>query len=225
MKRIVLLNLLFLIMMNAQAQFEIGFRLGSGVEGQMGDTKDHNYLMGFHFGLATNYGFTEYFKVQSGLVYASKGSKRMIDADLLSTDDNQLSVLRLNYVELPIDFTYTWNPGDEQIMIVVGGYGGYGVFGSVEYKLKVAGTTTTEVNDVAFVKDINEAGVSYPASKWDFGVNAGIAYRYFDFEVQASYSYGFVNTMPPQDGLDPISAINNHGVRISLLYYMHHYTL
>ncbi|UOQ97713.1 PorT family protein [Hymenobacter sp. 5317J-9] len=236
----------------AQAAIEFGPRLGlnvstvkeSGVPaGQF--SQETKSIVGVQVGATLNVGINDNFSFQPSLLFSQKGAEFVGSFDFADNPPYKTSIKvtatpKINYLELPLNFVYTFG-GHDGFQVFAGPYAALGVSGSGSAK------GTIETND----PDLIAAGAtgSFPASlkvefgdkqndnannnstsntlsatvtvrRFDAGLNAGVGYRVGPFQAQLGYGLGLVNFVPKDtDGNDTGSKSYNRVLQLSANYF------
>ncbi|MFO8053903.1 MAG: porin family protein [Bacteroidales bacterium] len=181
-----------------------------------------NMRVGFHAGPVVDYAFTELFGIRAALLFTQKGYNSYID---YSDDINMIGVANVNidieatgyelvnYLEFPLEARF--RTGDFQafagpyIGLALGGKSV--VEGDVEIDGQVMGQPISESDEIAedqsikpvFGKaDPEDYEDEKPVSAIDFGMNAGIGYKFGSVMVDARYSLGLGDMIPDDEDED-----------------------
>lgn len=137
------------------------------------DEPSTEFRVGYHVGIVSKLKLSEKVNLQPSLLFTSKGYKSNESTyfNLVFGAESQTSIT--NYIELPVEFQYTFS---EQIFAFIGPYIAYGIGG----KLKtVSGGQETETNYL-----FESASIINPPSNGevlirnlDFGLNFGLGYQ------------------------------------------------
>ena len=213
----------------AQAAIEFGPRLGlnistfkeSGVPASNIE-QEINAVAGLQVGLTLNAAINDHFSFQPSLLFTQKGAELVgrVSAPGASTayktDIKFTAKPRFNYLELPLNFVYTFG-GREGFQVFAGPYAALGVSGSGSAKgeintndpallaLGATGTFPATLN-VEFGSQQNDnsnsnttpgsLSATITARRFDAGLNAGVGYRVGPFQAQLGYGLGLVNFVP-----------------------------
>ena len=185
------LGILFIVFMNAiSAQVEVGVTSGLNLSNNSGETSINNSKAGFQAGIVADYSFNDKFSLLPEFIFTQLGSK------------GSKSYLRLNYLQMPVNFAYKFNVGNfSKLLVFAGLYIGYGLTA----KLK------TESGDFLDVKFGSTENAYKP---FDFGWNAGVGYQYEKLFLRFKYSRGLYNISHIKD-----SSLKNINLAISAGYY------
>ena len=151
MKEKLFIGILFLFWMNAiSAQVKVGVTAGLNLSNNSNETSVNNSKAGFQAGIVADYSFNDKFSILPEFIFTQLGSK------------GSKSYLRLNYLQLPVNFAYKFNVGNlSKLFVFTGPYIGYGLTA----KLKTEGG---DFLDVKFGSNENAYKL------FDFGWNAGV---------------------------------------------------
>jgi hypothetical protein len=132
---------------------------------------DNKLNPGFHGGGNVILSVFQDFWLQPGVLFSIKGARQNI-----ITDDITKTV-SLSYIEVPINLLYRPQFGNGHLLIGVGPYGGYGVFGKERVK---TGTVTTELK-VKYLTDASEEPTTYVYYRaLDAGANIFFGYEFYN---------------------------------------------
>jgi len=194
----------------AQAKFSFGPRLGVQRTHQTDYNPDHELLFGeitdtprrygFQLGVAGNVQFS-HVAIQPALVYVQKGYHYKQSGEYHYYDQNYHTHLatrkNLNYWELPLNIVVSTGKEDG-LQLIVGGYGALGVEG---WHLEKGHIDETPVGEFGYYanawdreqnafKDSNGKQTGAHLWAYDFGLNGGLGYKHGSWQVQAIYSRG-----------------------------------
>lgn len=194
----------------AQAKFSYGPRLGfqrthqsdynPSHETLFGEVQDTPRRYGFQIGAAGNLQFS-HVAIQPAIVYVQKGYHYKQSGEYHYYDQNYHTHLatkqNLNYLEAPINVVLSTGREDG-LQLVLGGYAAAGLFGKLRERGHIDEPPVGEFGYYANAWDRkydsfkDSQGGQTGAHLWsyDFGVNAGLGYKYKSFQVQAIYSKG-----------------------------------
>ncbi len=165
---------------------------------------ENNIATGFHAGVNAEVPLGTGFYLQPGVLYSQKGTEL--------ENDNQV---KLNYIEVPVNFVYKPILGTGRMLLGFGPYVGFGLGGKVK-------TGETE-KDVSFEKTANSStpSLTYGVYKgMDAGANFLAGYelaRNLSFQVNAQL--GLVNINPEFQGANnDESRWRNTGFGVSVGY-------
>ncbi|RPD40290.1 porin family protein [Chitinophaga barathri] len=145
----------------AQTKFGIvaGPSWSSYTEKVGGDKETSDLLTGFRAGITADLQLADEFYIQPSLLYTGKGGKD----EILGFDTR----LRINYLELPINFMYKPEVGNGNLFIGLGPYLAVGLSGKNK---TVLGNNLVE-NDIEFGDEIDEI------KRFDAGANFQVGYE------------------------------------------------
>jgi hypothetical protein len=173
---------------SAQAQFNLGIRVGLDAVGVHGnsvpvyneDSKIESKT-GFQVGIIGEYSVGNHFAIQPGLVFANygflnKGSRENIDLEL---DWN------INYLQMPVNAMLKFG-GNVKFFLQAGPYLGYALNAKWKGTSKSEGKVIeTDEQTLKFEKD----GMKRP----DFGVGLGLGLQIKALQLGLGYQYGLMN--------------------------------
>jgi Outer membrane protein beta-barrel domain len=132
---------------------------------------DNKFTPGFHVGGNVIFSIFPDFWIQPGILFSVKGARQNI-----ITDDITKTV-SLSYVEVPLYLLYRPQLGNGHLLLGLGPYGGYGVFGRERVK---SGTITTELI-VKYLTDASEQPTTYVYYRGlDAGANIFFGYEFYN---------------------------------------------
>lgn len=207
----ILLTLCFLLFLignslMAQTGIRFGFKAGYTLATQYGTLPsdipyevDSSPRNGFTGGILLYFPITEAFGVQQEFLFVNKGSKQQITMTqpLVSTS----TVYKINYLELPILFRYTFvNIGSFGIF----GSSGFGLSVLLNGKYAVDGVVDMGGNQVPF----SESGDTDGLDKFDYNFIYGLGVKFDLFKKNGFFDYRQTigwNTlmMPTSEGQEP----------------------
>lgn len=156
-----------------------------------------NINMGFHAGVLYDIVLSDYFFIQPGLLFSTKGfSEKGVPGN-----DNYTFKKTGYYAELPINLIYKPSLGNGHLLVGAGPYFGYGLGG----KWTNEGTINTKGN-VVFVNDFNEydngngKNMVY-GKRRDYGINVLFGYEFSNrIFAQLNGQHGLMDITPLKDG-------------------------
>ena len=145
---------------------------------------DAKALPGFNLGVGMDYGFSENWSLQSGLMISSKGYK--YDKDVLGADFKARPI----YLDIPILAAYKFNISDNtKFVINAGPYLAFGLGGKGKF-------------DVDGAEDIKVFKGEEGMSRFDLGIQYGIGLELSDrYLINLTGQNGFIS--PVDGGDDP----------------------
>lgn len=150
-----------------------------------GDKLENDIATGFHAGVNAEVPLGTGFYLQPGVLYSQKGTE--------FDNDNQV---KLNYIEVPVNFVYKPVLGTGRMLLGFGPYVGFGLGG----KVKTAGTE----RDVEYEKTVNSSSPSLTAGVYkgiDGGANLLAGYEFArNLSFQVNAQLGLVNINPEFQG-------------------------
>lgn len=241
---------LSLLSFQSFSQVKLGVKAGLNVNSFAYDLKDSDdekeakdatkSKIGYHVGLAADFGITESLSLQTGLMWTNKGAKIEFSEKYTETDggleytvEEEAEITRsLNYLEIPVNLAYKVSG----FQVHAGPYVAFGVGGKEEgeYKLKMTamGQTFNESEsyetDIKFKNTVEESDFDDDEDvdfvrALDYGLNFGVGYMAGPVLLSANYSLGMGNLTPDFDGDDDDSAddnkIKNRVIGVSVTYF------
>jgi len=224
--KIVLLVICIFGFMSSNAQVQFGVRGGidystmnvklkyqydSGIKG----------LLNYHLGLISDYRINDNFFLKTGLLLSKKGFNQEIN-DLDSTTKFRVTPY---YIEVPVLGEFKFKVHKINLLIDLGPYFSYGIFGSVNLDIK------SNKEDINYSENIRWSKYGYlilaeneqivynygysKIKRFDYGVNFELGLEYESLTLSVGYSYGLANLMWEYYTNEKMS---NQDVRISLTY-------
>ncbi len=178
-----------------------------------GDKLDYDILMGFHLGVNVQIPIVPEFYFQPGLLFSTKGAKTSFT--LLGVEIT--NKIKLNYIELPLNFVYKGKLGNGYVFLGFGPYLGYAVSG----KLITEGGSLSNDTKIKF-KNTVEVGDSIDIyfKALDVGANIFAGYEMsFGVFLQLNTQFGLLKINPEYKAIpDDKSSVKNTGFGISIGY-------
>ena len=197
MKKVFLLVAAAIVCMSANAQFQIGGKVGFDMTNYWGADVEHGMKPGYQFGLIMEYKFNDRFAIAPEVVFASQGGKSKalaievdddFDFDGVTIADVKYTA---NYINVPLMLKFYATP---EFSIDFGPQVGFNVFN----KAKVKGA-----KESVDVKDLTQ-GV-------DFGLGLGGTFNITDNAfVQARYTMGLTKVFKDKEVLGKNNAKNGN---------------
>jgi hypothetical protein len=164
--------------------------------------------IGYHLGIMANYEFSDRFGLQSGLLYASKGTSYDLEESMkwgytyekVEVEGYQRSTI--NYLEVPVLAVFKINKfqvfGGPYFAIAIGGKEKY------DYTVTVNGAPTTVKGDRKIEPVFGGVECSNRndyVNAFDFGGKLGVGYQIKPFKLSVDYSLGMSNLNPKITGI------------------------
>jgi len=167
------------------AQFTYGFSAGINLANLREKINNqmitNSFLPRLNAGMDLGYFFNRNWGIQSGIYYAGKGYRIKLYDNFDST------IVRLNYLEVPLKLSYRIQ-GDEDNWIIVS----TGVYGAYGYKGKITFTGSPERTKDPF----KDPGYN----RFDFGYVIESAFGIKgNFSAKLVYTHGFISLRDPED--------------------------
>lgn len=196
-----------------------GIKVGFDMQNFVGDDIDDAKLKpAYHIGLFTEVPVAPDFYAQTGLFLNSKGARY---EEILVFDGVELGAvektLRINYVEIPINFLYKPIVGNGIVTFGGGPYVAYAVAGQYEFSDE---NQTTE-GDIEFTNNVRVEEDDLGAYFRPFDAGVGIVFGYeFNNRIglQLNTQIGLTNILPDVEGQSPDTSVKNIGFGVSLGY-------
>jgi hypothetical protein len=231
--------LCLLLNFSVYGQGEFGIKFGtnlSRVEGEFDYYKTKNQI-GFQAALVYSYPLSEVVAIRPEIAFVQKGGK--VDYTLKSYDAQWKlnGIQRINYLEIPINFDFKVISSKENSFIIsLGIYGAAAIGGQLDLKNDFTDLDQPynselihykmpmEFKDVVTYEDQSSLG-SFEEEygfvrKYDFGPKFGFAYRLKSISIDLSYSIGFSNINPHEEGVisNEIQK-SNRSLQFSIAYF------
>lgn len=167
-----------------------------------GDELENDVLTGFHAGVNAEIPVGTGSYLQPGLLYSAKGAK-------FSNSDNKV---KLNYVEVPINFVYKPILGTGNMVLGFGPYVAFGIGGKTE----IGGQEI----DVEFKDTFDPTVAAFQVKRFDAGGNLLAGYEFANkVSFQVNAQLGLVNIAPEISGsTNDDTKWKNTGFGLSLGY-------
>lgn len=122
------------------------------------------------------------------LLYVGKGFKANASLDLLGQELKVESTTSISYIDLPINFAYAIELGENRLMVGAGPYVGFGLAGNNKVITTANGVSQTEEENIEFGNgsgqyDRLDVGANFMAA---YILNSGLM-------LKVNYSLGFLN--------------------------------
>ena len=198
-----------LVGFTANAQVSFGICAGVNLQNITGkdasgtDISNNKVVTRFNGGLKIHYLFAQDFFIQSGLMFASKGSK-ILTANIM-----------LNYIEVPINFLYKPLLGNGHLILGFGPYLAYGVGGNVKFD------GSSSATKVIYKSEETAADTgSFYFKPFEMGANFLAGFEFVNkISIQLNAQLGMTKINPTYPaGSTNKTAIKNTGFGLSLGY-------
>jgi hypothetical protein len=128
------------------------------------------------------------------LLYVGKGFKANASVDLLGQDLKVESTTSISYIDLPINFAYAIDLGENRLMVGAGPYAGFGLGGSSKVITTANGVSQEEKENIEFGNGTGQF------DRVDIGANFMAAYILNSgLMLKVNYSLGFLNLSNDED--------------------------
>lgn len=181
-----------------------------------GEKLDNKFIIGYNAGVNVNIPIAPDFYLQPGILFYSAGTKQKIIESPSKADGNEVTnTTRINYLEIPITVLFRPQLGDGHLLLGIGPYAGYGLFGKTRTK---EGGNSSDV-DIRFrnkVSPSDPSGYSY-LRPFDAGGALLLGYEmYGGLFLQLNGQMGLLKINPQYENLtDNKTSIKNLGFGIS----------
>lgn len=181
-----------------------------------GQTFPNSKLLGFHAGVFAEYSVGK-ISIQPGLLYTTKGGIPYSSSGISTASDyyNRKDVLRLNYLEIPLNVLYNIPVGPGKLFIGGGPYLGIGISDKESYTVTYTSSGETNLNQVNNGSKNITYGSGYNDIKsTDFGLGAKLGFALKKgWLISFNYEYGFTDLSN-----DPRYSGKNRTLSLSLGY-------
>ena len=176
-----------------------------------GDKLENNMIVGFHAGVNVELPVAPDFVLQPGLIFSVKGTESDVD---LGTGK-----VKVNYIELPVNFIFKPVLGNGRLLLGLGPYIAYAIGGTVS----LSGSGIDIEQDIKFENDLSESQLiddEFYLRPFDAGANLLAGYEFgFGISVQLNAQLGLLKVNPGYDGnSDDKASVKNTGFGISAGY-------
>jgi hypothetical protein len=162
----------------------------------VGQTFPNSKLIGFHIGAFAAYPVGK-ISIQTGLLYTTKGGVPYSFSGNYTTNDyyNRKDVLRLNYLEVPLNILYNIPIGTNKVFIGGGPYIGIGISGKESYTITDNSPGEASANQVNKGSKSVAYGSGYDDIKGtDLGLGAKLGFALKKgWLISFNYEYGLTN--------------------------------
>ena len=217
-----LISIMMILMLSASfamAQSSMSFGVLGGVNFQNlngkdfnGDKLENDMILGYHAGVNVQIPIAPEFYFQPGLMFTTAGAKKT--NTVLGTEIT--NTIKLNYLQLPMNFVYKGALGNGFVLVGFGPYFGFGISG----KDKTEGGSLSQTNDIKFKSTVEEGDDGTYFKRFDAGANIFAGYQmasglFFQLDTQ----FGLLKINPEYSGAtDDKSSYKNTGFGLSLGY-------
>ena len=217
LKPIIIMNKkIFLVLLTAvltasyaQAQLTFGARAGlnfTNVKMKMGGiSASPDMKVGIQLGVVGEYGLSEAFFIQPGIVFAQQGYK----VDMFG----ESATFNLNYIQIPVNAQYKVDLSGMKLLLQAGPYLGYAVNGKV--KAKVDGKKESEKIE------FGDGGMK----RFDFGLGIGAGLQFGNIQAGVGYNIGLANIASTDEFYDDDdfysvkTKTHNNGIVLTVTYF------
>ncbi|MEE4257224.1 MAG: porin family protein [Bacteroidales bacterium] len=222
MKKILLLILAVCLSLNLISQVTYGPRLGLNISKYAYNWTDDwdepqvKFKGGFSVAGLLNWQFNDFLALQPALSITKKGTAHDVDSwnsglFVYTGYDRE----RVTYLELPVNIAGGIRLGPGQIQLFIGPYIAFAIAGKNRWDYEENDNgIRTDYKDSKKIKFKNkiEAGdhddedVAHYQRPLDYGVNAGLGYRYDQLLFNLGFAMGLANLQPDREleGFDPV---------------------
>ncbi|MGC4234227.1 MAG: porin family protein [Niabella sp.] len=190
-KKIMLLAAMALVLgvMQVNAQATFGLKAGLNVSNLTvkgeGIKVKYNSLPGLHIGVMASLPISDNLSIDPALLYSGKGAKGDDNDEYVALYSNES--YNINYLELPINISYSFNLSSTDNIkpfVFAGPYLGLAFSG--KYKSE----NTSEKFKIGNDKNTSDI------KPVDYGANIGAGVKFSNFRISAQYGIGMANILP-----------------------------
>ncbi len=190
--------------LSTQAQVKFGLKGGVNLAKMTlkssGMSIDPKTLVGYHFGIVSEFKLSDNFYLQPGILYSAKGSKYSISGD---GESFEMSI-KPSYIEVPINALYKLDVSAAKLLIFAGPYFAYGISGKYE--------SSGQSQDIKFGTSDQD-----DMKPLDIGINIGVGADFKGFEITAQYGIGLTNLAAGASG-DTEMKTKTIGISVAYLF-------
>jgi len=206
MKNLIKLSLVAVLGMlcmqsNAQIGVKGGFNLSNLLEKDDDATysEDYKWLPGFHAGVTLGLPFSEYFAVEPGVLFTTKGMKLDEEFDLeidgVTYTASLTGKASAYYIDVPVNLKLSYPlTEDFKIFAAAGPYAGYGLSGKLKSTLEIEGEEETDEEDIQWGDTEDD-----DLMRFDYGLTFGAGFIFNFIQLGASFDLGLANISPVTD--------------------------
>jgi len=181
-----------------------------------GEKLDNKFIIGYQAGVNVNIPIVPDFYLQPGLLFSSAGAKQKIIESPSKSDGNEVTnTIRINYLEIPLTFLFRPQVGDGHLLLGIGPYAGYGLFGKARTK---EGSSSSDI-DIKFRNKVTPSDPSGYAYFRPFDAGGALLFGYEMYSglfLQLNGQLGLMKVNPQYESLtNNKTSIKNWGFGIS----------
>jgi hypothetical protein len=183
------------------------------------------YLVSGLAGVAAEAPVNRHWLLDASLSYDGNGAHAAFDLANFGESLKSSFNMRLEYVRLPIEAIYVFNPGHKVRYMAGGGvYAALALRGTekgsmISYQM-FSGTDTSSIDNRIIIanKASTATDTSYPATvkPWDAGITVIAGIQWPHLRLSPSFSQGIINLFP-----DKVYRGKNKSFSLSLVYWIH----
>ena len=199
----------------AQAQFTFGVRAGLNLTNMKmkaeGISISADMKPGFQLGVVGEYGLSESFFIQPGILFAQQGSKSDFSSSMGSYSYESSTKTTLNYLQIPVNAQYKVDLGGMKLLLQAGPYFGFAISG------KQKGEETTIWGGEKETEKYDEKidfGEDDSMKRGDFGLGIGAGLQFGNIQAGLGYNIGIANINTDSD-----FKTKNNSLAITLTYF------
>ena len=224
-------SVLFIAVLTAsyvQAQFTFGARAGLNLtnvsvkyEGKEYEASKPKYKPSFQIGVVGEYGISDNFAIQPGILFATQGYKlgprEFIMDDMLGWE--VMATVNINYLQIPINAQYKINLGSSAFLLQAGPYFGFAFGGKTKTEFSLNNIPSSkEKTDLVFGNKEDQL------SPFDFGLGLGIGLQLNAIQIGLKYHLGLADLYHNERMTAYLFHIeklkmNNRGFSITVTYF------
>lgn len=149
-------------------------------------------LPGIQIGGVVSIGVTESFSIRPELLFSQKGN-------VIKVDGFGTSTTRLNYLDIPINLSYSFPIGENKIDLFTGPYLSIGLGGKMEFESAIESVENSSVSLKAKTDPGTIGDEDQYYNPLDFGLNFGAGFKVNKLYFSANYNLGMGNVAAQSD--------------------------
>ena len=224
MNKKILLVLLAVVLTASYAQAQLTFGARAGLNLTNMKMKTGSFSMspdmkaGIQLGVVAEYGLSDAFFIQPGLLFAQQGCKMEMSESYMGESMKSSDKMTLNYLQIPVNAQYKVGLGNMKLLLQAGPYLGFAISG------KEKGETTYSYGGEKETEKYNEK-IDFKEDGWkrfDFGLGIGAGLQFGNIQAGLGYNLGLANIADSDDDIEFSSGktkTNNNGIVLTVTYF------
>jgi hypothetical protein len=196
-----------------------GIKGGVNFSSQVGDIKNTSLKSGLQIGVMTDFKIMENISFQPGIVLSSKGVVSEYSTEYQGANVDTKTTIKLNYLEIPMNFSYGINLEKGKFSIIAGAYTALGIGGRYLNEYDGIRINSSEELHIEYVTDQTKVQEGYPITPLDVGLNYGLGYKVGFINFQIIHGLGLTNILPPVDGDEAPNRVTNSSFQLSMTFW------